>query len=73
VSLFEDVLEDAVAAGVVRGELSRRRLAGVILEAIMFNAFSTTISGSSAERDGGDPAEDLWDLVIHGIGRGSSD
>jgi AcrR family transcriptional regulator len=73
VSLFEDVLEDAVAAGVVRAELSRRRIAGVILEAIMFNAFSTTISGSTAEADGGDPAEELWDLVIHGIGSGSSD
>lgn len=73
VSVFEDVLEDAVAAGVVRGELSRRRLAGVILEAIMFNSFSTTISGSSAERDGRDPAEELWDLVFHGIWSGSSD
>jgi AcrR family transcriptional regulator len=73
VSLFEDVLEDAVAAGVVRAELSRRRVAGVILEAIMFNAFSTTISGSSAEQDGGDPAEELWDMVLHGIGSGSSD
>jgi AcrR family transcriptional regulator len=73
VSLFEDVLEDAMETGVVRGELSRRRLAGVILEAVMFNAFSTTISGSSAERDGRDPAEELWDLVLHGIGSGSSD
>jgi AcrR family transcriptional regulator len=77
VSLFDEVLEDAVAAGVVRGELSQRRLAGVIggviLEAIMFNAFSTTISGSFAEQDGADPAEELWDLVLHGIGSGSSD
>jgi AcrR family transcriptional regulator len=73
VSLFEDVLEDAVAAGVVREELPRRRLAGVILEAVMFNAFSTTISGSSAEREGGDPAEELWDLVLQGIESGSSD
>jgi AcrR family transcriptional regulator len=73
VSLFEEVLEDAVAAGVVRPELSRRRIAGVVLEAIMFNAFSTTISGSSAEGDGGDPAEELWDVVLHGIGSSSSD
>jgi AcrR family transcriptional regulator len=72
VSLFEDVLEDAATAGVVRAELSRRRVAGVILEAIMFNAFSTTISGSSAEQDGADPAEELWDTVLHGIGSGLS-
>ena len=69
VSLFEGVLEEAVAAGVVRGDLGRRRLAGVVLEAVMFNAFSMTIGGAAAESDGGDPAEELWDLILHGIGR----
>jgi AcrR family transcriptional regulator len=73
VSLFEDVIEEAVAAGVVRGQLPRRRLAGVVLEVIMFNAFSTTISGTSAKGNGGDPAEELWDVVLHGIGGDSSD
>ena len=66
VSLFDEVLGEAVAAGVVRDDLSRRRVDGILLEAIMFNAFSTTISGSGPERDG-DPAEELWELILHGI------
>ena len=68
VSLFEEVLGDAVAAGVVRSDLSRRRLAGVVLEAIMFNAFSATIGGTADEPEAGDPAEELWDLMLHGVG-----
>jgi AcrR family transcriptional regulator len=71
VSLFEEVLHEAVAAGVIRGDLSRRRVVGVVLEAIMFNAFSLTIGGTGGESDGGDPAEELWDLILHGIGSGS--
>jgi AcrR family transcriptional regulator len=69
VSLFHEVLDEAVAAGAVRGDLSRRRITGVVLEAIMFNAFSTTIGGSAREGDG-DPAEELWELLVHGIGSG---
>jgi AcrR family transcriptional regulator len=70
VSLFDEVLDDAVAAGAVRGDLSRRRITGVVLEAIMFNAFSTTIGGSAGEADSSDPAEELWELLVHGIGAG---
>jgi AcrR family transcriptional regulator len=68
VSLFEEVLDGAVSAGVVRDDLNQRRVAGVVLEAIMFNAFSTTITGTPAERAKGDPAEELWDLLLHGMG-----
>jgi AcrR family transcriptional regulator len=71
VSLFEDVFTEAVEAGVVRADLARRRVAGVVLEAIMFNSFSTTIGGAPAEDEGGDPAEELWDLILNGIGSGS--
>jgi AcrR family transcriptional regulator len=67
VSLFEEVLDDAAEAGVVRPELRRRSVAGVALEAIMFNTFSRTISGSS-EPDLVDPAEELWDVLFRGIG-----
>jgi hypothetical protein len=35
----------------------------VLLNEIMFNAFASTISGTSAK----DGAEDLWELVLHGI------
>ena len=69
VSVFEEVLGDAVAAGVVRDNMTGRRVAGVVLEAIMFNAFSTTIGGPLAEDQRGDPAEELWDLLLHGIAR----
>jgi AcrR family transcriptional regulator len=69
VSLFEEVLEDAVAAGVVRSDLGARQVVGVVLEVIMFNAFSTTIGGSITDSSRADPAEALWDLLVHGIGR----
>jgi AcrR family transcriptional regulator len=72
VSLFTEVYDDAVAAGVVRGDLSRRRMAGVVLETIMFNSFSSTISGYSGEASSGDPAEELWELILHGIASGST-
>jgi len=38
-----------------------------VLEAIMFNVFSRTIGGSSAEPEDGDPAEELWDLIFQGM------
>ena len=68
VSLFNEVLDDALRAGVVRGDLSRRGIAGVVLEVIMFNAFSTTIGRSLGDADRRDPAEELWELLLHGIG-----
>jgi AcrR family transcriptional regulator len=68
VSLFGEVLDDAAVAGAVRPGLRNGPIAGVVLEAIMFNAFSTTIAGASAKADRGDPAEELWQLVLHGIG-----
>ena len=45
----------------------RRQIAGVVLEAIMFNVFSRTIGGPSAELEDGDPAEELWDLIFQGM------
>jgi AcrR family transcriptional regulator len=63
VDLLEGILDDAAAAGALRGNLKHRRLAGVLLNEIMFNAFASTISGTST-KDGGD---DLWELVLHGI------
>jgi AcrR family transcriptional regulator len=66
VELFEDVFASATAAGAVRPELQSRRVAGVILEAIMFNTFSSVIGGS-ANGDREDPAEALWDLLFRGM------
>ena len=69
VSLFEDVFAAAIATGAVRSELQSRRVAGVILEAIMFNTFSTVIGGA-ATSDRDDPAETLWDLLFRGMRAG---
>jgi AcrR family transcriptional regulator len=68
VAVFEEVLAEAEDAGYLRSGLPKRRVSGVVLEAIMFNAFSSTIGGVSIDGDSGDPAEELWDLLLHGIG-----
>ncbi len=67
VSLFEELLDEAAAAGVVRPGLHHRHIAGVMLQAIMFNAFAATISGSSLKPDGHDAAEEMWDFILHGL------
>jgi AcrR family transcriptional regulator len=66
VSLLEGLLDDAVRRGALRDGLDTQRIAGVILQAIMFNTFASTISGSPL-RDGGDTV--LWDLAINGLAR----
>jgi AcrR family transcriptional regulator len=67
VVLFEQVLDDAASAGAIRSGLDHRRIAGVVLQAISFNAFSATISGLPLESET-DDAEELWSLLLHGIG-----
>jgi len=70
VTLYVDLLDEAARAGSVRSGLSHRRIAGVVLQAIMFNAFSTTISGVTPVAVGDDdPAEQLWEVLVRGIGR----
>ena len=69
VALFEEVLDEAAAAGVIRADMPHSRLAGVVLQAIMFNAFASTIARSSTRDDrAGDAPEQLWDLLLHGVG-----
>lgn len=68
VSLFGDLLDAAAADGTIRPGLRTSPIAGVVLEAIMFNAFSATIGGTTARTESVDPAEELWDLVVNGIG-----
>ena len=63
VDLLEALLGEATAAGAIRDDLETRRVAGVLLQAIMFNTFSATISGSSVH----DGAEALLDIVFHGL------
>lgn len=70
VSVLEELLDDAVAAGAVRGDLRRRAIAGTVLEILMFNLFAARISGDVEGEDATDPAEELWDLLHKGIGTG---
>jgi len=71
ITLLEQLLEDAETAGAIQPGLPRRRVAGVVLQGIMFNVFAATISGSSIRPDPHEAAEELWDLIIHGIGAGN--
>lgn len=68
VDLLEGLLDDAMASGDIQAGLASRRIAGVLVQAITFNAFSSTISGSSVRADDGEEAEELWRLVLDGIG-----
>jgi AcrR family transcriptional regulator len=68
VTFFEEVLEGAASAGAVRAGPRHGPIVGVVLEAIMFNSFSSTIGGLSARPRVEGSAEDLWDLIFHGIG-----
>ena len=70
VSLFGEVLDEATAAGGIRPGLRRNAISGMVLEVIMFNAFSATISGTSIRVESVDPAEELWELILHGVGAG---
>jgi AcrR family transcriptional regulator len=70
VSLLTELLDDAAEAGAIRPGLQHTRIAGVVLQAIMFNAFATTISGAAGRQSGQAAAEALWDVVFHGIGAG---
>ena len=63
VELFGRLLEEAEVAGTLRPGLDRQRIAGVVLQATMFNAFAATISASPVGTGG----EVLWDLLVHGV------
>ena len=66
VEFFEATLADAAEAGRIRADLRSRRVAGFVLQSVMFNAFVTTISGSW-RAEGDDVAEEIWDLLLHGL------
>jgi AcrR family transcriptional regulator len=66
-SLLVELVDDAMAQGVVRTDVPSRRMAGVMLQSTMFNAFATTISGSAA-KSADDASEEFWHLMFEGIG-----
>jgi AcrR family transcriptional regulator len=67
VSMFREMLDRAVESGEVRSGLPSRRVTGVVLEAIMFNVFASTIGGVSTRGDERGAAEELWGLIANGI------
>jgi AcrR family transcriptional regulator len=72
VTLFGEVLDDAVAAGAVRPGVVEGAVPGTVLEMIMFNAFSSTISGAPVPSDPVEAGEELWELIFHGIAAGAA-
>jgi AcrR family transcriptional regulator len=67
VSLLHGLLDAAVEEGTVRSDLDNRRIAGVILQTVMFNPFAAVISGASPV-NGTEAAEELWSVILDGIG-----
>jgi len=65
VVMLRGLLDDAAAAGAIRSGLDHQQIAGVVLQAVMFNAFADTISASSLDADAA--AAGLWDLLLHGL------
>ncbi len=72
VELLDELLADAKASGAIRPDLDTRRLAGVVLQATMFDPFAQSISGSiSGATSGHDVDADAdahWDVLLRGIG-----
>ena len=66
VALLQQVLQEAADSGVIRSDLDHEQVAGVILQAIMFNAFATTITGSQTDEVPG-RGEMLWELLLNGL------
>jgi AcrR family transcriptional regulator len=68
VSLLEQLLAEAAEAGAVRPGLRHRHTAGVLLQAISFDSFASTMSGTSVHPDGGETANELWQVLLLGLG-----
>jgi len=70
VELTRGLLDDAAAAGAIRDDLDRELLAGVLLQAIMFNSFATIISGKATAIAAADAdPEVMWGLFFRGMER----
>jgi AcrR family transcriptional regulator len=68
VELAQELLTAAAAAGRLREDLDLRRTAGIVVQAISFNTFASTISGTSVKGSAEAAAEDLWLLLLRGLG-----
>ena len=66
VGLLEELMDEAAAAGKLREGIPHRQIAGIVIQAISFTAFSLTISGTPVREDA-DAATEAWDMVFLGI------
>ena len=66
-ALCEELLAAAVAAGDVRTDLRLRRVAGFVLQTVMFNAFVDRTLGDTRARGEGAAAEETWSLIFGGL------
>jgi AcrR family transcriptional regulator len=69
VSILRQLLDEAAAAAVIQPGLDHEQTAGVILQSIMFNAFATTVTGSTTDAVEG-REELVWKLLLHGLAGG---
>lgn len=67
VSMYWELFDDAVAAGLVRPDRRSSSLTGTILAAIMFNAFSSSMGDAPTRDDDRNAAQELWELILYGI------
>ena len=72
VELLDELLGEAKASGAIRTDLDTRRLAGVVLQATMFDPFAQSISGlisgATSGHDVDADADAHWDVLLRGIG-----
>ena len=54
------------AADFIPAGRDNEQVAGIVLQAIMFNSFSTTITGSTTD-DVPDRGDLFWGLLLHGL------
>jgi AcrR family transcriptional regulator len=66
VSMLRKVLDDAAASGAIAPQADNQEVAGIIVQAVMFNSFATTVVGSTTD-DVPDRAALVWELLIHGL------
>ena len=66
ISILRGLLDDAARAGAIRDDLDDE-VAGVVLEAIMFNAFVPAVAGTPPIEDTERTATRLWELLFHGL------
>lgn len=66
VATLQRLLEDAAAAGEIQAGLDHEQVAGIVLQAIMFNSFATTVTGSTTDDVPG-RGDLFWEVLIHGL------